>query len=74
MFFTCGPNEAMVVSGFCRSPPVMVAGGRVLVIPCLQQIQRISLNTLMLPVRSEKVYTRHGVPISVTGIAQVPLE
>ena len=22
--------------------------------------------------RSEKVYTRHGVPISVTGIAQVP--
>ncbi|XP_068856263.1 flotillin-1 isoform X1 [Aphelocoma coerulescens] len=62
MFFTCGPNEAMVVSGFCRSPPVMVAGGRVLVIPCLQQIQR------------EKVYTRHGVPISVTGIAQVKIQ
>ncbi|NWV27078.1 FLOT1 protein, partial [Origma solitaria] len=74
MFFTCGPNEAMVVSGLCRSPPVMVAGGRVLVIPCLQQIQRISLNTLTLPVRSEKVYTRHGVPISVTGIAQVKIQ
>ena len=27
-------------AGFCRSPPVMVAGGRVLVVPCLQQIQR----------------------------------
>ncbi|XP_054507017.2 flotillin-1-like [Agelaius phoeniceus] len=74
MFFTCGPNEAMVVSGFCRSPPVMVAGGRVLVIPCLQQIQRISLNTLTLPVCSEKVYTRHGVPISVTSIAQVKIQ
>ncbi|OPJ85938.1 hypothetical protein AV530_015348 [Patagioenas fasciata monilis] len=74
MFFTCGPNEAMVVSGFCRSPPVMVAGGRVLVLPCLQQIQRISLNTLTLNVRSEKVYTRHGVPISVTGIAQVKIQ
>ncbi|XP_054035283.1 flotillin-1 [Dryobates pubescens] len=74
MFFTCGPNEAMVVSGFCRSPPVMVAGGRVLVIPCLQQIQRISLNTLTLNVRSEKVYTRLGVPISVTGIAQVKIQ
>ncbi|KAM6472672.1 flotillin-1 isoform 4-T4 [Liasis olivaceus] len=80
MFFTCGPNEAMVVSdsalihssppGFCRSPPVMIAGGRVFVIPCVQQIQRISLNTLTLNVKSEKVYTRHGVPISVTGIAQ----
>uniref|UniRef100_A0A3B3B571 Flotillin n=1 Tax=Oryzias melastigma TaxID=30732 RepID=A0A3B3B571_ORYME len=70
MFYTCGPNEAMVVSGFCRSPPLMIAGGRVFVFPCIQQIQRISLNTLTLNVKSDKVYTRHGVPISVTGIAQ----
>uniref|UniRef100_A0A672RJG4 Flotillin n=1 Tax=Sinocyclocheilus grahami TaxID=75366 RepID=A0A672RJG4_SINGR len=70
MFYTCGPNEAMVVSGFCRSPPVMISGGRVFVFPCIQQIQRISLNTLTLNVKSDKVYTRHGVPISVTGIAQ----
>uniref|UniRef100_A0A672RIJ5 Flotillin n=1 Tax=Sinocyclocheilus grahami TaxID=75366 RepID=A0A672RIJ5_SINGR len=40
MFYTCGPNEAMVVSGFCRSPPVMISGGRVFVFPCIQQIQR----------------------------------
>ncbi|KAJ8287765.1 hypothetical protein COCON_G00004240 [Conger conger] len=71
MFYTCGPNEAMVVSGFCRSPPVMIAGGRVFVLPCVQQIQRIILNTMTLNVKSDKVYTRHGVPISVTGIAQV---
>ncbi|KAI5620481.1 flotillin-1 [Silurus asotus] len=74
MFYTCGPNEAMVVSGCCRSPPLMVAGGRVFVIPCIQQIQRISLNTLTLNVKSDKVYTRHGVPISVTGIAQVKIQ
>lgn len=35
---------------------------------------RITLNTLTLNVKSDKVYTRHGVPISVTGIAQVHLE
>lgn len=35
------------------------------------RFSRISLNTLTLNVRSDKVYTRHGVPISVTGIAQV---
>uniref|UniRef100_A0A8C6KG18 Flotillin n=1 Tax=Nothobranchius furzeri TaxID=105023 RepID=A0A8C6KG18_NOTFU len=70
MFYTCGPNEAMVVSGFGRSPPLMIAGGRVFVIPCIQKIQRITLNTLTLNVKSDKVYTRHGVPISVTGIAQ----
>ncbi|XP_069097938.1 flotillin-1 [Pleurodeles waltl] len=73
-FYTCGPNEAMVVSGLCRSPPVMIAGGSVFVLPCVQQIQRISLNTLTLNVKSEKVYTRHGVPISVTGIAQVKIQ
>ncbi|XP_055487115.1 flotillin-1-like [Leucoraja erinacea] len=73
-FQTCGPNEAMVVSGFCRSPPVMIAGGRVFVLPCIQQIERISLSTLTLNVKSEKVYTRHGVPISVTGIAQVKIQ
>ncbi|XP_061092313.1 flotillin-1b [Conger conger] len=74
MFYTCGPNEAMVVSGFCRSPPVMIAGGRVFVLPCVQQIQRIILNTMTLNVKSDKVYTRHGVPISVTGIAQVKIQ
>lgn len=52
----------------------MIAGGRVFVLPCVQQIQRISLNTLTLNVKSEKVYTRHGVPISVTGIAQVKIQ
>lgn len=26
--------------GFCRSPPLMIAGGRVFIIPCVQQIQR----------------------------------
>ncbi|KAJ3609026.1 hypothetical protein NHX12_023553 [Muraenolepis orangiensis] len=62
MFYTCGPNEAMVVSGFCRSPPLMIAGGRVFVLPCVQQLQ------------SDKVYTRHGVPVSVTGIAQMKIQ
>lgn len=28
------------LSGFCRSPPLMIAGGRVFVVPCIQKIQR----------------------------------
>ncbi len=48
-----------------------VAGGRVWVWPVVQQVQRISLNTMTLEVVSPKVYTKLGVPISVTGIAQV---
>ncbi|XP_026318230.1 flotillin-1 isoform X1 [Hyposmocoma kahamanoa] len=73
-FVTCGPNEALVVSGCCYSKPLLVPGGRTFVWPCIQQVQRISLNTMTLQVESPTVYTSQGVPISVTGIAQVKIQ
>merc|ERR1712012_342712 len=60
-FITGGPNEAIVVSGW------------VFVIPCVQKVQRLSLNIMTLKVTSPKVYTVQGVPLSVTGIAQVKI-
>lgn len=32
--------DVMASPGFARSPPLMIAGGRVFVFPCIQQIQR----------------------------------
>ncbi|KAK8741526.1 hypothetical protein OTU49_002257 [Cherax quadricarinatus] len=37
-------------------------------------LQRISLNVMTLNVESPRVYTAQGVPISVTGIAQVKVQ
>ncbi|OQR74255.1 flotillin-1-like [Tropilaelaps mercedesae] len=73
-FVACGPNEALVVSGCCHSHPLMVPGGRVFVWPWIQRVQRISLNTMTLSIESHTVYTQQGVPISVTGIAQVKIQ
>ncbi|XP_014282104.1 flotillin-1 [Halyomorpha halys] len=73
-FVTCGPNEALVVSGCCYSKPLLVPGGRAFVWPSFQCVQRISLNTMTLQVESPTVYTSQGVPISVTGIAQVKIQ
>ncbi|XP_050360547.1 flotillin-1 isoform X1 [Nymphalis io] len=73
-FVTCGPNEALVVSGCCYSKPLLVPGGRAFVWPAIQRVQRISLNTMTLQVESPTVYTSQGVPISVTGIAQVKIQ
>ncbi|GLV42738.1 Flotillin 1 [Carabus blaptoides fortunei] len=73
-FVTCGPNEALVVSGCCYAKPLLVPGGRAFVWPTIQQVQRISLNTMTLQVESPTVYTSQGVPISVTGIAQVKIQ
>ncbi|EDW01747.1 flotillin-1 isoform X1 [Drosophila grimshawi] len=73
-FVTCGPNEALVVSGCFYMKPLLVPGGRAFVWPSIQQVQRISLNTMTLQVESPCVYTSQGVPISVTGIAQVKVQ
>eukprot|EP00794_Sanderia_malayensis_P016207 gene16207-17838_t len=73
-FITCGPNEAIVVSGACYERPFLLSGGRTFVWPCFQKVQKISLNVMTLSVESTKVYTVQGVPISVTGIAQVKVQ
>lgn len=90
---TCGPNEALVISGCCYMKPLLVPGGklnrnlkkellikkplilgRAFVWPTIQRVQRISLNVMTLQVESPTVYTSQGVPISVTGIAQVKIQ
>lgn len=73
-FETCGPNEAMVVSGCGYGRPLMIPGGRVWKWPVIQQVQRISLNTMTLRIRSENVNTQKGVPISCVGVAQVKIQ
>ncbi|XP_064616647.1 flotillin-1-like isoform X2 [Liolophura sinensis] len=73
-FEVCGPNEVMVVSGCCHKVPLLVPGGRVFVWPVIQKLQRMNLNTMTLAIESSKVYTRQGVSISVTGIAQVKIQ
>jgi flotillin len=70
----CGPNEALIISGvFYGKEPAMIVGGRALVFPALQTIQKLPLSTITLVVKSPKVYTSQGVPISVTGVAQVKI-
>jgi len=70
----CGPNEALVISGmFQGGKPTFINGGRAVVCPCIQTVQRIPLNTMTLEVQSPRVYTSQGVPISVVGTAQVKI-
>ncbi|CAG7726937.1 unnamed protein product [Allacma fusca] len=73
-FVTCGPNHALVVSGFFHAKPLLVAGGRTFVWPMIQQVQEISLKTMTLHIESAKVYTALGVPINVIGVAQVKIQ
>jgi len=62
------------ISGWGHEKPNLIVGGRVFVWPWVQKINRISLNLLMVNINSPRIYTKFGVPISVTGIAQVKIE
>lgn len=46
-------------------------GGWAFVCPCVQKVQRLPLALMTLVVSTPRIYTVHGVPLSVTGIAQV---
>lgn len=52
----------------------MVPGGRAFVWPWIQKVQRITLNSMTLVIESPRVYSQQGVPVSVTGIAQVKID
>jgi len=72
-FITGGPTEAIVVSGCFHSKPLIVVGGWAFVCPCVQKVQRLPLALMTLVVSTPRIYTMHGVPLSVTGIAQVKI-
>ena len=63
-----GPNECMIISGlFHGKEPTMIVGGRGVVIPLVQKIQKLKLSTITLLTVTNKVYTSQGVPLSLTG-------
>ena len=71
-FVTCGPSEAMLVTGICYgSKPHVVPGGVALVFPGIHRVIRIPLQLMTEIVRSPHVFTKHGVMVHVTGVAQV---
>ena len=53
--------------------PAMIVGGRAVVFPCIQTVQKLKLSTITLLTVTPKVYTQQGVPLSLTGVAQVKI-
>jgi len=71
--YTVGPNEALVVSGGCCGPRTKrtIVGGWAFAVPCVADVQKISLEVMTLNPVCESVETAKGVAITVTGVAQV---
>ncbi|XP_064612370.1 flotillin-2-like [Liolophura sinensis] len=70
---TVGPNEALVISGGCcgAQNKKMTIGGWGWAWWLVTDVQRISLEVMTLNPVCEHVETSEGVPLTVTGVAQV---
>ena len=66
----CPPNRVLVVSGF-RSR--YINGGRGVVIPGLQQVSQLSLNTMEVPIAVRNAYSQGGIAMNVEAIANVKI-
>ncbi|XP_034936859.1 flotillin-2 [Chelonus insularis] len=69
---TCGPNEALVVSGGCcgSMKKRTIVGGYAFCWWFVTDVQRLSLEVMTLNPVCESVETAQGVPLTVTGVAQ----
>ncbi|GBD15050.1 Inner membrane protein YqiK [bacterium HR25] len=77
-----GPNEVLIVSGRRRTVVDregrrrtlgyrVIWGGGTVVWPIIEQARRLSLELMGLEVKTPEVYTIHGVPVAVDGVAHV---
>ena len=67
-----GPNDALIVYGGTRYR--VVVGGGTLVWPFINDCEQLSLELMTLDITVQEVYTIHGVPITVDGVAQVKVD
>lgn len=72
---TVGPNEALVISGGCGGSTgrKTIVGGWGWSWCLVSDVQRISLEVMTLNPVCETVETSEGVPVTVTGVAQVKI-
>lgn len=80
---TCGASEALVKAGYMMGgDSEILDGGAMCVIPCCQIVQLMDLSLMSLHIETPEkhptagqrpgvVYTKDGVPIQVTSVAQV---
>jgi len=73
--YTTGPNEAMIISGGCcgSTSKNTVVGGWAWAWWLVTDVQRLSLQVMTLNPVCENVETAQGVPLTVTGVAQVKI-
>jgi flotillin len=73
----CGPNEALVFSGGThridgkKRGYRVVRGGRGILIPLFETVDRIDLTNMIIEVSVTNAYSKGGIPLTVQGVANL---
>ena len=80
LYYICQPSEALIFSGLRRTTSSgqsvgyrTVRGGSSLRIPLLENVMRLDLSNMIIDLRVENAYSKGGVPLNVSGVANIKI-
>ncbi len=80
LLYICNPNEILIFSGRKRTLPDglsvgyrVLHGGRSIRIPIIENVQRMDMTTMPVPVETTNAYSKGGIPLFIHAIANVKI-
>ena len=80
LYYICQPSEVLIFAGLRRSTGSgqsvgyrTVRGGSALRIPVLEEVMRLDLSNMIIDLRVENAYSKGGIPLNVSGVANIKI-
>ena len=80
LYYICQPSEVLIFAGLRRRTGSgqtvgyrTVRGGSALRIPVLEEVTRLDLSNMIIDLRVENAYSKGGIPLNVTGVANIKI-
>ena len=79
LIYVCGPNEALIFAGSRTKTRLgergyrIIRGGRGMRVPLFETVDRLNLTNMSIEVSVTNAYARGGIPLSVSGVANIKI-
>ena len=80
LYYICQPSEVLIFAGLQRRTGSgqtvgyrTVRGGSALRIPVLEEVMRLDLSNMIIDLRVENAYSKGGIPLNVSGVANIKI-
>ena len=80
LYYICQPSEVLIFAGLRRTTGSgervgyrTVRGGSALRIPMLEEVMRLDLSNMIIDLRVDNAYSKGGVPLNVSGVANIKI-